>query len=106
MQVEYCLLVTSENAVVLARAGAAPKYCLPLTQIPSTNLGQNLHIERSMEPEAIFCPVGSNRAAKTSPEWPVNSMTGDCSALVREPYSTCQRIATFSVGTRARKHPR
>jgi hypothetical protein len=47
----------------------------------------------------MYCPVGSNRAAKTSPEWPVNSMTGDCSALAREPYSTCQRIAVFSFGT-------
>lgn len=47
----------------------------------------------------MHCPVGSNRAAKTSPEWPVNSMTGDCSALARDPYSTCQRIATFSLGT-------
>jgi hypothetical protein len=43
-----------------------------------------------MDPEAIYWPVGSNRAAKTSPEWPVNSMTGDCSALVRGPYCTCQ----------------
>jgi hypothetical protein len=26
-------------------------------------------------------------------------MTGDCSALARDPYSTCQRIAIFSFGT-------
>lgn len=45
----------------------------------------------------MYCPVGSNRAAKTSPEWPVNSMTGDCSALVRDSYSTCQRMATSAM---------
>ena len=50
-----------------------------------------------MEPDAMYCPVGSNRAAKTSPEWPVNSITGDCSALVRDPYSTCQHVDIFSL---------
>lgn len=45
----------------------------------------------------MYCPVGSKRAAKISPEWPVNSITGDCSALVREPYSTCQHVAIFSL---------
>ena len=54
-------------------------------------------MDRSMEPEAMYCPVGSNLAAKISPEWPVNSITGDCSALVREPYSTCQHVAIFSL---------
>ena len=43
-----------------------------------------------MDPEAMYWPVGSNLAAKTSPEWPVSSMTGDCSALVRGPYYTHQ----------------
>jgi hypothetical protein len=45
----------------------------------------------------MHCPVGSKRAAKISPEWPVNSITGDCSALVRDPYSTCQHVAIFSL---------
>jgi hypothetical protein len=44
-----------------------------------------------MDPEAMYWPVGSNRAAKTSPEWPVSSMTGDCSAVVRGTCCTCQR---------------
>lgn len=42
----------------------------------------------SIEPEAIKLPVGSNLAAKISPECPVNSMTGACSPLVRGPYKT------------------
>jgi hypothetical protein len=37
-------------------------------------------------------PVGSNRAAKTSPVWPVSSMTGDCSALLPEPYVAYQHF--------------
>jgi hypothetical protein len=51
-----------------------------------------------MDPDAIYWPVGSNRAAKTSPEWPVNSMTGDCSALARAPYYTSQNHACSSNG--------
>lgn len=49
-----------------------------------------------MEPEAMYWPVGSNRAAKTSPECPVNSMTGDCSAPPRCPYSSSQPTPTCS----------
>lgn len=45
----------------------------------------------------MYWPVGSNRAAKTSPEWPVSSMTGDCSALLREPYVSCQHIAASAI---------
>jgi len=37
-------------------------------------------------------PVGSNRHAKTSPEWPVSSMTGDCSALPPGPYVAYQHM--------------
>ena len=37
-------------------------------------------------------PVGSKRAAKTSPVWPVSSMTGDCSALLPEPYVAYQHV--------------
>ena len=44
----------------------------------------------------MYRPVGSNRAAKISPEWPVNSMTGDCRAPPRCPYSSCQPKPTFS----------
>lgn len=51
-----------------------------------------LHIDLSIDPEAMNCPVGSNRAANISPECPVNSITGDCRALVRGPYCTCQPI--------------
>ena len=40
--------------------------------------------------------MGSNRAAKTSPEWPVNSMTGDCRAPPCGPYSSCQSESLFS----------
>jgi hypothetical protein len=41
----------------------------------------------------MYWPVGSKRAAKTSPEWPVSSITGDCSALLRAPYIAYQHIA-------------
>jgi hypothetical protein len=68
-----------------------------ISACPSHIFQDALHMERSMEPEAMYCPVGSNRAAKTSPEWPVNSITGDCSALVRDPYSTCQHVDIFSL---------
>lgn len=37
----------------------------------------------SIEPEAMRLPVGSNLAAKISPEWPVNSITGAWRPLVR-----------------------
>jgi hypothetical protein len=50
-----------------------------------------------MEPEAMYCPVGSNRAAKTSPEWPVSSITGDCSALLREPYAAYQHVQASAI---------
>lgn len=36
-----------------------------------------------MDPEAMKLPVGSNLAAKTSPEWPESSITGACNPLVR-----------------------
>ena len=38
-----------------------------------------------MDPEAMNWPVGSKRAANTSPECPVSSITGDCSELARGP---------------------
>lgn len=38
---------------------------------------------RSMDPEAMKLPVGSNLAANISPEWPVSSITGACRPLVR-----------------------
>lgn len=42
-------------------------------------------------------PVGSNRAAKISPEWPVSSMTGDWSALLRAPYVAYQHIVASAL---------
>jgi hypothetical protein len=45
----------------------------------------------------MYCPVGSNRAAKTSPEWPVSSITGDCSALLREPYAAYQHVQASAI---------
>jgi hypothetical protein len=52
----------------------------------------------------MYWPVGSNRAAKTSPEWPVSSITGDCSALLCEPYITYQHIeaSAFLTSPKAR----
>ena len=40
-------------------------------------------MDRSMDPEAMRLPVGSNLAAKISPEWPDSSITGAWRALVR-----------------------
>jgi hypothetical protein len=56
-------------------------------------------MDRSIDPEAMYWPVGSNLAAKTSPEWPVSSITGDCSALLRAPYITYQHIAASAIVT-------
>lgn len=73
-----------------------------------------LHIERSMEPDAMCWPEGSNRTAKTSPEWPImssvksklqevflveipaSSMIGACSPLVRETYTSHLYISEHS----------
>ena len=41
-----------------------------------------------MDPEAIKFPVGSNLAAKISPECPESSITGACNPLVRGAYIT------------------
>jgi hypothetical protein len=45
----------------------------------------------------MYCPVASNRAANTSPEWPVSSITGDCSALLREPYAAYQHVEASAI---------
>jgi len=41
----------------------------------------------SIDPEAIRFPVGSNLAAKISPECPDSSITGACNPLVRGAYA-------------------
>ena len=51
---------------------------------------------RSIDPEAIYRPVGSKRTAKTSPEWPASSMTGDWRVPACPLYGCCQPRCTFS----------
>jgi hypothetical protein len=40
-------------------------------------------MDLSMEPDAMNCPVGSNRVANTSPECPESSITGASRPVVR-----------------------
>jgi len=49
-----------------------------------------------MDPEAMYCPVGSKRAAKTSPVCPVSSMTGDCSMAFRWPCHSHQPLESLA----------
>lgn len=37
-----------------------------------TSEERSIQIDRSIEPEAICCELGSNRTEKISPEWPTN----------------------------------
>lgn len=42
----------------------------------------------SIDPDAINVPVGSNLAAKISPECPESSINGACRSLVRGAYAS------------------
>lgn len=77
-----------EQAVVFAVAVCPPKHCSPLVDATSAR-NATIHMLLSIDPDAIRLPVGSNLAAKISPEWPVSSITGDCRPLVRGTYD-CQ----------------
>lgn len=48
-------------------------------------------MDLSIDPDAIRLPVGSNLAAKISPECPESSITGACNPLVR---GACKQSAT------------
>lgn len=89
MEIEDSLLVACEDAVVFAGSRCAPKYCTQLSSRLLPDRECYSHIDRSMDPEAMNWPVGSNRAANTSPVWPVNSITGDRRELARPPYAIC-----------------
>jgi len=54
-------------------------------------------MERSIDPEAMNWPVGSKRAAKISPECPVNSMTGDWSTPARGTCHACQPSQSLAI---------
>lgn len=58
---------------------------------------QYLLILLSIDPDAIRLPVGSNLAAKISPECPVSSITGASSALVLGVYSMLAQIFQMSI---------
>lgn len=79
-----------EDAVVFAVAIGSPEHCNsqllvtgPQLSMEAADVSGNVLMVRSMEPEAIRLPVGSNLAAKISPEWPDSSMTGAWRLLVR-----------------------
>lgn len=57
----------------------------------------NALIVLSIDPEAIRFPVGSNLAAKISPECPDSSITGACSPLVRGAYAFIVRIRALDI---------
>ncbi len=53
----------------------------------------------SIDPDAIRFPVGSNLAAKISPECPESSITGAWRSLVRGAYFTDQHLGATACET-------